>query len=283
MGRGRLTREAKLRQERPCRGLLLSTGETTLEGEASILSRMLVLEIPPWEKRDPGGKLLAAADTLREHLPAFTAEFAAWIAAQADDGSIMKTLSRSYAGNTAAYRATLKEKLGRHVNTGRLTDSWAVLLSVYQFLHDFLVEKDSDDHFPPWQDAALATIHAVQEERAGRKFLDRLAQLIASGRVMLATNLQMPEEPRPGTTIVGYQVDKLIYLIPDIAVQEVTKVAPLKFSAADIGKQLEEESFLIPGKNSITVQRRIRGNQTRLWQLKSDFLTCDDCDSVTTG
>ena len=55
------------------------------------------------------------------------------------------------------------------------------------------------------------------------------------------------------------------------------------FSAADIGKQLEEENFLIPGRNSITVQRRIRGNQTRLWQIKSDFLTCDDCDSVTTG
>jgi hypothetical protein len=30
MGRGRLTREAKLRQERPCRGHLLSTGETVL-------------------------------------------------------------------------------------------------------------------------------------------------------------------------------------------------------------------------------------------------------------
>ncbi len=32
MGRGRLTREAKVRHEKPCRGLLLSTGETTLEG-----------------------------------------------------------------------------------------------------------------------------------------------------------------------------------------------------------------------------------------------------------
>ena len=71
MGRGRLTREAKLRQERPCRGLLLSTGETTIEGEASILSRMLVLEIPPWERRDPGGRALAQADALRRQLAGF--------------------------------------------------------------------------------------------------------------------------------------------------------------------------------------------------------------------
>lgn len=55
MGRGRLTREATLRQERPCRGLLLSKGETTIKDEASILARMLVLEVPPWE-HDPGGK-----------------------------------------------------------------------------------------------------------------------------------------------------------------------------------------------------------------------------------
>jgi hypothetical protein len=47
MGRGRLTREAKLRLERPCRGLILSTGETTIEGEMSVVARMLVLEIPP--------------------------------------------------------------------------------------------------------------------------------------------------------------------------------------------------------------------------------------------
>ncbi len=84
MGRGRLTREAKLRHERPCRGLLLSTGETTIEGEASILSRMLVLEIPPWEKRDPGGAALTALDMLRDELPTFTAHFIQWIARQAD-------------------------------------------------------------------------------------------------------------------------------------------------------------------------------------------------------
>ena len=56
MGRGRLTREAKVRREKPCRGLILSTGETTIEGEMSIIARMLVLEIPPWEKRDPTGQ-----------------------------------------------------------------------------------------------------------------------------------------------------------------------------------------------------------------------------------
>lgn len=49
MGRGRLTREAKVRMDRQCRGFLLSTGETKLEGEMSVTARMFNLEIPPWE------------------------------------------------------------------------------------------------------------------------------------------------------------------------------------------------------------------------------------------
>jgi len=47
LGRGRLTRDAKLQTSRPCRGLILSTGETSLEGEMSVSSRMMALEIPP--------------------------------------------------------------------------------------------------------------------------------------------------------------------------------------------------------------------------------------------
>ena len=49
----RLRNSQRLRQERPCRGLLLSTSATTIEGKASALSRMLVLEIAPWEQRKP--------------------------------------------------------------------------------------------------------------------------------------------------------------------------------------------------------------------------------------
>src|SRR5690606_6084561 len=73
MGRGRLTREAKVRQEKPCRGLILSTGETTIEGEMSVIARMLVLEVPPWEKRDPDGQALLQAEGLRDNLSGFTA------------------------------------------------------------------------------------------------------------------------------------------------------------------------------------------------------------------
>jgi hypothetical protein len=72
--------------------------------------------------------------------------------------------------------------------------------------------------------------------------------------------------------------------LPDAADRAVLRVQLLKFNTPAIGVQLKEDGWLIPGTNNLTVQRRIRGIPTRLWQLKADFLRCDDCDdgSVTT-
>ena len=134
MGRGRLTREAKLRQERPCRGLLLSTGETTIEGEASILSRMLVLEVPPWERRDPGGVKLTQAEAVRRQLPGFTAAFIQWLAARADADRLTPDLADRYELNSAGYSAKVQVTLGKQAHTGRMITNWAVLVTVYQLL-----------------------------------------------------------------------------------------------------------------------------------------------------
>ncbi|MCA0453926.1 MAG: DUF927 domain-containing protein [Chloroflexi bacterium] len=278
MGRGRLTREAKLRHERPCRGLLLSTGETTLEGEASILSRMLVLEIPPWEKRDPGGAALAKLEVVRYQLPCFTAKFIQWVAARADAGTLTKELASRFESNVKDYRDNLTSKLGRQANTGRMVQNWGVLVTTYQMLRQFMEELDGDDALPSWQDSIVETVKAVQQERAGQVFIDALGQLLASGELMLAKDMREPEEPRPGTTIVGYLDERYVYLLPDVAHRAVLRVQPLRFNTPAIGAQLKEDGWLIPGTNNLTVQRRIRGIPTRLWQLKADFLGCDDCD-----
>jgi hypothetical protein len=272
MGRGRLTREAKLRQERPCRGLLLSTGETTIEGEASVMSRMLALEIPPWEQRDPQGKALAQAEALRDHLSGFTAHFASWVAGQADSGALTKELAKGFETSVQGYRDKLNAVIGRRANSGRMIQNWAVLVTVYRLIRQFLMERDADEALPGWQDAIVETVRAVQDERAGQVFMDTLGQLLASGQVMLAADMRNPEEPRPGATIVGYLDGQHVYLLPEIAYREVNRGQPLKFTTAAIGAQLKEEGWLIPGANNLTVQRRVRGIATRFWQLRADFL-----------
>lgn len=223
MGRGRLTREAKLRQERPCRGLLLSTGETTIEGEASVLSRMLVLEVPPWEQRDPGGQALIATEALRDRLPAFTSRFIQWVANAADAGTLSPELARRFETNSKGYRQKLTSLPGQQANTGRMIGNWATLVTVYQMLSKFWDEMGIEEPLPHWRDTIVETVQRVQQEHAGRLFLNLLAQQLASGRVVLGHNMRDPEETRPGTTIVGYQDEQHIYLLPEVAYQEVTR------------------------------------------------------------
>lgn len=277
MGRGRLTREAKLRQERPCRGTILSTGETVLEGEASVLSRMLVLDVPPWEKRDPDGKLLKQADPLRQHLPGFTVQFAAWIAGQVEAGDLESRLSRGFALSVEGYRDKLRGEGITLANTGRLIQNWAVLVTVYRLLREFLMAVDADDVLPSWQDVIVETAQTVRQERASEVFLNALSQLLASGDVMLATDTRNPEDPRPGTTLVGYRDTQYVYLLPEVAYNVVNRMQSLHFTASAIGSQLREDGWLIPGTSSshLTVQMRVRENRVRLWRLKAAILTGD--------
>lgn len=281
MGRGRLTREAKLRQERPCRGTLLSTGETVLEGEASVLSRMLVLDVPPWEQRDPGGDALEQADLMRPYLSGFTVKFAAWIAQQVEEGDLISRLAREFALSVSGYRDRLKASGMAMSNTGRVIQNWAVLVTVYRRLWQFLDAHDAADVLPGWQDVIVETAQSVRQERASEVFLNGLSQLLASGEVMLATDTRNPEEPRPGTTLVGYRDAEYIYLLPEVAFREVNRVQPLRFTVAAIGSQLREDGVLVPGNSSshLTVQVRVRDTRARLWRLKAEVLTGDSGDS----
>lgn len=275
MGRGRLTREAKVRQEKPCRGLILSTGETTIEGEMSVMARMLVLEIPPWEKRDPAGEALLHAEKLREYLSGFTAHFASWVAGQLATG-LKDRLALMFAENVKTYQAKLAAEIGRQSNNDRVVKNWAVLRTVYQLLGEFL----GDVTLPDWQDMIVESVRTLRQERASEVFLDILGQLIAGGQVVI-DDMKNPCEHMQGVTVIGYRDDSFVYLLPEIAFKEVSKVQTIPFNTTAIGMQLKEDRILLQGTNTLTVQRRIRGGRVRLWQLKSDFLDCDTCDAVT--
>lgn len=277
MGRGRLTREARLRQERPCRGTILSTGETMLEGEASVLSRMLVLEVPPWEPRDPGGRALKQVDPLRQHLPGFTAQFAAWIAGQVEAGDLENRLSRGFALSVEGYRDKLRGAGITLANTGRVVQNWAVLVTVYRLLREFLMAVDADEVLPSWQDVIVETAQTVRQERASGVFLNSLEQLLASGEVMLATDMKNPQKPPPGVTIVGYRDTQYIYLLPEVAFNVVNRMQPLRFTASAVGSQLREDGWLVPysGDRHLAIQVKVRENRVRVWRLKAEILSGD--------
>jgi len=270
MGRGRLTREAKVRHEKPCRGLILSTGETIIEGEMSVVARMLVLEIPPWEKRDPGGQALVQAERLRDHLPGFTAHFTSWIAKQLEQGDLKADLANRFSSNMRGYREKLANETGGQSNTGRVIQNWAVLVTVYQMLSRFLAEMDEEYLLPAWKDAIVESVRALRQERASEVFLDILGQLIAGGQAVIDDDMKNPREYPPGVTVVGYKDEGFVYLLPEIAHREVNRVQPLRFTVTAIGMQLREDGILIPGPNNLSTQKRVRGSRVRFWQLTAE-------------
>ena len=158
--------------------------------------------------------------------------------------------------------------------------NWAVLVSVYQLLNAFLTERDADDALPPWQDAIVATLQAVQQERAGQVFIDTLGQLLASGDVRLA-DLERDEEIKPGAPIIGYRDRHFIYLLPEISLREVKPTQSLSFTTRSIGDQLREDGWLLPNTSDgrLTIQKRLRGTRVWVWCLKREMLGDDTDDS----
>ncbi|MCU0465676.1 MAG: DUF927 domain-containing protein [Anaerolineae bacterium] len=275
MGRGRLTRDAKVRQEKPCRGLILSTGETTIEGEMSVIARMLVLEIPPWEKRDPDGQVLVYAEGLRDHLPGFTAHFASWVAKQLESGGLKEDIAQRFSQNVKGFKAKLATEIGRQSNNDRVVKNWAVLVTVYQTLWKFLGEMDEEYLLPAWKDVIVDTVRTLRQERASEVFLDILGQLIAGGQAVIDDDMKNPREYPPGVTVVGYKDGGFVYLLPEIAQREVNRVQPLRFTVTAIGMQLREDGLLIPSPNTLSTQKRVRGGRVRFWQLTGEALGCD--------
>lgn len=279
LGRGRLTRDAKLQTSRPCRGLILSTGETSLEGEMSVSSRMMALEIPPWKHRDPQGKALSEAEALRDKLPGFTAHFASWVARQLDEGDFKAELASRFSQNVIGYNAKVTAQLGKSNAHDRAVKNWAVLVTVFQMLSKFVAEMDEEYLLPTWEDCIVETVQNLRHELASQVFLDILGQLLAGGQAVIDDDMRNPREYPPGVTVVGYKDDNYVYLLPEIALKAVNHVQPLNFGANAIGKMLKEDGFLLPGNLNLTVQRRVRGGRVRLWQLKSEILDCDGCDT----
>ncbi len=271
MGRGRLTREAKVRQEKPCRGLILSTGETTIEGEMSVIARMLVLEIPPWEKRDPEGEALLQAEALRDDLSSFTAHFASWVVQQLETDDFKAKLAVMFGENVKGYKAKLDAEIGKQSNNDRVVKNWAVLQTVYQLLAEFL----GGGVLPEWCDVIVESVQTLRQERASEVFLDILGQLIAGGQVVIDADMKNPREHPQGVTVVGYKDEGYVYLLPEIAHREVNRIQPLRFTVTAIGMQLKECGLLIPGPNNLSTQKRVRGGRVRFWQLTCESLGCD--------
>ena len=68
--------------------------------------------------------------------------------------------------------------------------------------------------------------------------------------MLTQADMKHPPEYPPGVTVVGYRDEGFIYLLPEIAHREISRVQPLRFTVTAIGMQLKEDGLLFP--NSVS-------------------------------
>ena len=185
-GRARLTSDARLRADKPPRGLILSTGEDVPRGH-SVRARALVIEMPPdgmnW--RQLGGCQRTAADGL---YAAAMAGFIRWVASQRD------LVVAEHKQRIAELRSTVQEHTTHKRTPGIVAElAWAAELFVRFAIEVGALAEQGDEataFYDRCTNALLEAAGAQSEHHAAadpvRRFQELLTSAVASGRAHVA-------------------------------------------------------------------------------------------------
>jgi hypothetical protein len=297
-GRGRLDSSAKLREPKPPRGLILSTGEETPRGQ-SIRARLLLLELSKGEISSC--KLQECQKDAQDglYVGAMSA-FIQWIARRYEQRKA------TLAGRAAELRGDLTDPA--HARTA---DMIATLQAGTEAFLEFAQDCGAVDGAErkyladrSWEAlkmaaAAQAKHHVATEPTA--RFLDLLRASITSGR----THLQTTEAGRPEQSpesygwrsdnqlwkshgdCVGWLEGDNVYVEPIAAYRVIQVMArdmnePFATSPQVLKKRLHEKGLLvsIDGKReTLTVRRKIAGLSTPVLHFSRSKLLPESPDT----
>lgn len=308
-GRQRMTADATLRQGKPPRGLVLSTGEDSPRGQ-SLRARLLILEVSPgdinWAR--VSGCQKAAADGVYAKV---MAAFIRWLAPRYDD--LQAVLSaRIAAFRSAAYTS------GLHRRVPEIVANLAIGLSSFlEFSHQAgaFKEEECTQLWATWwqslmEPAAKQVRHQAATEPA-RRFLTLLSAALSSGQAHLSNeDGDIPQNPdawgwrRSSTTVAGYTVDEWkpqgprvgwidgeddLYLDPEAAYGTAQRLGattgePLVISSQTLKRRLNEQHFLASTDQStqtLMVRRRHAGQLRYVLHLKLSSLGTSESPSIS--
>jgi hypothetical protein len=287
-GRGRLDSTAKLREPKPPRALILSTGEDTPRGQ-SVRARLLILEI---SKGAIDTSVLTACQKVAEAglYASAMAGFIQWLAGEYE--AVRATFDRrvSQARSQAFQNAA-------HARTPEIV---ANLQAAFELYLDFSARVGAIDApgrvslavrcWEALSEAAAAQAkHQAATEPTGR-FLSVLRSLLASGKAHLAglDGEQPDKEPRAcgwrcngGTWLrngdcVGWAVADAIYLEPITAYRLVQLAASaagesITVSEHTLKKRLREKGLLASideTYETLTIRRTLAGSSRKVLHLR---------------
>jgi hypothetical protein len=292
-GRQRLRPDATMRQTKPVRGLILSTGETSPRGQ-SLQARMLQIDMRP------GMLDLERLSQCQEHASAgdyaqAMASFVQWLAPQ-------YTRIKSSLASAVNEQRDLVTRAGQHGRTPKIVADLIVGLNVFlEFAQTVgAVTREQALDYSERCQKALAEAADLQtadqaSESATDKFLRLVASAIASGRAHVAS--PTGGEPggsecgqqwgwrlcHPAGSLVGWVDEDGLYLEPESSFAVACELARsmgdgFQVSRRDLNKRLEEAGLLlgfIPGRQR-TARKMLGGVRRPVLHLRPDALSSPD-------
>jgi hypothetical protein len=290
-GRGRLDSSANLREPKPPRALILSTGEEIPRGH-SIRARLLILEIPKFA--------IKTSD-----LTACQNDAQAGLYAEAMGGFIQWIAGRYEEVRTAFGRkvAACRSRALLDVAHARTPDMVANLQAGFELYLDFGVHAGAIDTterdrlagrcWDALSDAAAAQAKHQAATEPTARFLAVLRSLFASGRAHLASRTGGEPADEPGACgwvdagsgvlvrrgdCIGWAEGGDIYLEPTAAYRAVQVAASaagesLSVSEQTLRKRLHEKGLLASvdeARQTLTVRRMINGSAKSVLHLLRD-------------
>jgi hypothetical protein len=285
VGRQRLASDASERQTYNPRCFLMSTGEILPTGQ-SLLARLFTVEIAR-EQIDPAR--LTAAQGKKDLYPQAMAGYLDYLAPRLDE--VIETARQQW----TAYRATAQAE-----GHARVPEMIAWLALGFRLFTDFLAHlgtipaaEAQDMQAAAWRVfMALGAAHSkrIEGERPTLKFLAILRELFIQKRVYVqGTDGNCPEkwgelgwpsydEPAPGSELIGWADDGMLYLMPDTTFRVVQETVRKQGEFLGLGKNglleaLAKEGFIEPGTDGKTSQVKwIQEKSRRVMALRKDIL-----------
>jgi hypothetical protein len=299
-GRGRLDSAAKLRDAKPPRSLILSTGEETPRGH-SIRARLFILEIAKGAI-NPGNLSACQKDAQAGLYAEAMGGFVQWIAGRCDEVR-------------AAFEARVFELRGMALSSlahARTSDIVASLQAGFELFLDFCIAYDAvgdveQEHLANrcWEAlrnvALVQTKHHAATEPTAR-FLELTRASLAAGRAHLQSREGTTPDKSPGACgwrcvgngnwspqgdCIGWVEGDDLYLQPTAAYRLVQVAGRdagevLAISEQTLKKRLHEKGLLAStdaARQTLTVRKRIGGTSKDVLHFYRKTLLPEDPDT----
>lgn len=278
--KARMDQTATIRKSYPIRGTVLSTGEDVPPGEASLLSRMLVLDL---SRNAVDVEKLTESQYDSRWLPFLTSAFLHWLSKDPVEQEAKLKISfetlRDFflraVGKTPGFHPRLASGAAVSALGGGTFINWAVEKNLLTYeegkvLKNMLLEA--------WIELLQRHAPEVLGQQADAVFMQTLKQMLSTGRVRVDPINYENDSRAP---LVGWIDDRFFYMDGGSAYHEVQRFLSeekraLQFSQRAIYKQLAKTFVLYKAgsvqNDSEACRVRINGRQRRVIVLSRDVL-----------